>query len=157
MEVIAIAFFASVAIFSIVIALLLMLFVMPTIKSPGHLFIKAKKRKAPVVFLDNGSHWIGAVGQGPVKEGFIRDDYGNVITVSPNSLKYCQGVMIGVGENHRSMIVNPAIVSLIKLCKDNKLTSPEVDRIVKEIEKRINKEEENVQEKEETGTDTTAA
>ncbi len=135
-------------VFAVTTVILLMMFVMPTIKSPGRLFMEAKRKNKIVAFLDNGSHYIGTVCDRTEAEGFIKDLSGNMITVSPNSLKYCQGVMMGVGENHRSLLVNPDVVEMIDMATAKDIDVEKLKEAVDRLEKKLKQEGLYVPEKE---------
>ena len=127
----------AVAALAVSLVFIIVWFVLPMKNSPGKFFLRAKRNKKPVCFLDNGSHWLVAVGESEEEEGFIRDKNGNVIAVSPNSLKYCHGVLVGVGENYRSMLVNPAIAGIIQMAVEKKLKIPDIQEAMRSLEEKI--------------------
>lgn len=121
-----------VATFSIVIVVLMMIFIKPALDSPARFFIEGKRKKKPVCALDCGSHWSFVVGD--LVENFVRDKYGNIITVTPNSLKYGRGVLFGAGEDFRSMLANASVVEIIGKAHENKIKPEELKKNIEQIE-----------------------
>ena len=95
----------------VILVYFLVAFVKPAMGSAALLFIKAKRKKMPIVALDAGSRWIFKVAEKKAA-GFILDDEGAIIEETPKSLKYGGGVLFGVGEYFKSKLVNSTVVDL---------------------------------------------
>jgi len=120
--------------FVIVFAFLFIQIIKPTLNSPARFFMEAKRKNKPVCILDNGSHWTVVVGEKQESDGIIKDKFDNTIIVTPNSMKYCMGVLVGVGENYRSIVVNPGIIEIISKLKEKGIYSDDVRNALEELE-----------------------
>lgn len=125
--------------FSIVIAFLIYAYITPARNSPAWLFIEAKKKRRPVILLDNGSFWKISLGRAE-GSGFVEDNEGSIVTVTPNSLKSCLGVRVGVGEYHRSITANPVVMQFIKEAEKKSFDAKDAKETVEEFD--VNKVEE---------------
>ena len=139
---------ASVGILVIFIGALFMLYLNPMRNSPARFFVKAKRKNKPLAMLDNGSHWVFAVGETEV-DGMIVDDSNVPIQVAPNSIKYGAGVRIGVGENYRGIVVDPRILKLISIANKEKIPAPVLRKAIETLEE---EELQDVQKKKEGNT-----
>lgn len=104
------------AAFSIVFVWMILYFLVPMKNSPGRHFVKAKREKKPIVFLDAGKYWKCVIGKdkvGEEKAQVIRS--GQNIIKGSQGLKYCEGVMVGVAEDFRSLLVNIGIIDLMEI------------------------------------------
>lgn len=120
-------------------------YVMPARNSPAWVFIRAKKKKRPVLLLDTGTYWkiTDAQHEGA---GFMIDNEGSKVTITPNSVKFGLGVRIGVGEYYRSLTAAPLIAKFVQLCKDNKISATEsrdaLEKLEQEDDKDVRKKKE---------------
>lgn len=126
-------FMATTGVFLFMMVYFLLFWVQPARTSPARHIIKAKRKKKPVCLLDNGASWVMVTAERE-EDGFLVDNFGIPIFTTPNSLKYCEGVRIGVGENNRSILVNPHIVKFLKACKEEKLTARQIRELIRSLE-----------------------
>lgn len=122
-----------------VVVLFMYLFIQPARNSPAKFFIEAKRKKKPLAILDGGGYWIFEVAQKEA-EGYLEDKKGSPIMVAPNSLKYGLGVRMGVGEAHRNILVNPAIIKMLEIAKNNKIEAKEIRQAIEQTENTIRQE-----------------
>lgn len=115
----------------------MLIFVQPARNSPAGIFITAKRKKKVVAFLDSGTRWIPVISE---KEGngFIIDQYGEVVFTPPKSLKPCKSVLFGVGENSRSFLANPEALPILKNAKEKNLKITEISALIEDFEKKRN-------------------
>lgn len=131
-------FIISVSAFSIVFVWIILHFINPMKNSFARHIVKARRENKPVAILDAGKYFKVIVGEKKVgQEEFqiIRDGINVVKAGNVGGMKYCEGVLMGVGEDFRSLIANVAIVDLMELV-EAKDWNPE------EIKARLNKLEE---------------
>lgn len=105
-----------VAMFSIVFVWMIMYFLIPMKNSPARHFVKAKRDKKPIVLLDAGKYWRCVIGKdkvGEEKAQIIRS--GQDVIKGSQGLKFCEGVMLGVAEDFRSLLVNIGIIDLMEM------------------------------------------
>jgi hypothetical protein len=124
--------------FSIVFVWMIFYFLVPMKNSPARHFVKAKRDKKPIFLLDAGKIWRCVVGDqkiGSEKAQIFR--HGQDIIKGDQGLKYCEGVMIGVAEDFRSLLVNVGIVDLMDMINKK-------DWEPSEIQERLNKIAENL-------------
>lgn len=132
--------------FSIVIVLIILLYIQPVRNSPAKFFVDAKKNKKNVYFLDDGSRYIITTGKA-VDESVGVDEQGNAIIISPNSMKYCMGILMGVGENYRSILTNATTADFVEFAMKNKWDMDKVKDYIANIEKVVEKKADEIVEK----------
>lgn len=125
------AFAGSVAGFTILVVALIMYFIAPIRGTDAWMFIQARKNRKPVLFLDDGSKWRVTIGKNMTRD-FIEDDEGNFIAISPGSLKWSKGVLVGVGDDHRSITAKPRLTKLLAQAKEQ---GWDVETLKKKIQK----------------------
>lgn len=130
---------------AVVIVIIILVYILPMKNSPAKFFLKAKKEKKPVIFLDNGSHFVVTTAK-LVDENAAIDEQGNAIIVSPDSLKYCLGVLMGVGENYRSILTNAVTADFVGYAVKNKFDSKKLSEYIKNIEKVIEEKAKEIKE-----------
>ncbi len=111
----------AVAALSIFIAFLILQYIRPMASSPGKYFVKAKRERKPVFILDDGPIYrivIGTDKQTKSSEILRAGEEKDIIKKGPGSLKYCEGVLMGVGENFRSFLANIAILDLMEIINE---------------------------------------
>lgn len=106
---------------SVIIVFLIVQYIRPMAASPGKYFVKAKREKKPIFILDDGPIYrivIGHDKQSKNTEILRAGDEKDIIKKGPGSLKYCEGVLMGVGENFRSFLANVAILDLMEVINE---------------------------------------
>lgn len=102
---------------AITVVYLIIAYIYPMFTSPGKYFMRAKKEKKPIVILDTGKYFRFVVGDdkiGEEKNQVIRKGTDVVKIPNVGGLKYAEGnVLMGIGEDFRSMITNVAIMDLM--------------------------------------------
>lgn len=127
---------------AILIVFLIVQYIKPMAASPGKYFVKAKREKKPIFILDDGPIYritIGTDKQTKNTEILRSGEEKDIIKKGPGSLKYCEGVLMGVGENFRSFLANVAILDLMEIINEKEWNLSEVkerlDKIVDVIKK----------------------
>lgn len=121
----------GVAACSVIIVFLIVQYIRPMAASPGKYFVKAKRERKPVFILDDGPIYrivIGHDKQSKNTEILRAGEEKDVIKKGPGSLKYCEGVLMGVGENFRSFLANVAILDLMEIINEKEWTPEEVEK-----------------------------
>lgn len=130
-----------VAAFAIMFVFLLVWFIIPARGSPARHFIKGKREKKPVFFLDAGKFFKCVVGDHPVgKEKAQVWRNGQDIIKGGQGMKYCEGVLTGVGEDFRSLTVNVGIIDLMELIEAKGWKTDEVEQKLKSLEDQLKKD-----------------
>ena len=132
---------------SVALVVIILMFVKPMRDSPARHIVKAKREGKPVVFLDCGSYFSCNVGEDKstkavgekaemirVGQGFVRK--------TPKGMKYCEGVLMGFGEDFRAMVANVAIMDLIDMIEKKGWDVEEVNHkltvLVENLKKDLN-------------------
>jgi len=116
-----------IAAFSIVIVWIIMYFLLPMKNSPARHIVKAKRERKPAFFLDDGKFFRCVVGDhqvGEEKAQVFR--HGQDIVKGGEGMKYCEGVLMGIGEDFRSLTVNVGIIDLMELIETKGWDADEV-------------------------------
>ena len=103
--------------FSIFITFLLYWIVIPARGSFARHVIKARRDNKPIFFLDNGKFFrcvIGEDKQSSASTEVYRDKDGKNIIKGGQGMKYCEGVLMGIAEDFRSLTVNIGILDLLE-------------------------------------------
>lgn len=127
-----------VAAFSIMFVFILVWFIIPAKNSPARHFIKAKREKKPVFFLDAGKFFKGVVCDhkvGEEKAQVFR--HGQDIIKGGEGMKYCEGVLMGIGEDFRSLTANVAIIDLMEMIEAKGWDSNTVSEKLKKLESQL--------------------
>jgi hypothetical protein len=128
-EIITWAFAGAFAASAIVVVYLIMQYIRPMAASPGKYFVKAKREKKPIFILDDGPIYrivIGTDKQSKNTEILRAGEEKDVIKKGPGSLKYCEGVLMGIGENFRSFLANIAILDLMEIINEKEWTFDDI-------------------------------
>ena len=130
-----------VAVFSILFVFMLVWFIIPARGSPAKHFIKGKREKKPVFFLDAGKFFKCVVGDQKVgKEKAQVWRNGQDIIKGGQGMKFCESVLMGVGEDFRSLTVNVGIVDLMELIEAKGWNAEEVKTKLKSLEDQLKKD-----------------
>jgi hypothetical protein len=108
----------SVAGFSIILVWLIMHFIMPMKNSFARHIVKARRENRPVVFADAGKYFKTIIGEkktGTEEAQIIRDGINIVKAGNVGGMKYCEGVLMGIAEDFRSLVANVAILDLMEM------------------------------------------
>lgn len=130
-----------IAAFSIVLVFLIMYFIVPMKNSPGKYFVKAKREKKPVIFLDAGKFWRCVVCEqkvGEEKAQIFRN--GQDIIKGGQGMKYCEGVLVGVAEDFRSLLVNIGLIDLMDGINKKKWEPTELEDKLKIITENLKRD-----------------
>jgi len=129
--------------FVIAIVILIYLYIKPALDSPARFFIKAKRKKMPVYILDDGNKWRFVIPEyldnsyaKTKSEVIFRGDKG------AEKMAY-GGVLVGVGENERSLLVSAKTAEMIAKLKEKGVDPDKLREIlngIRESEKEVDKE-----------------
>lgn len=131
---------AVVAIFSIALVWILLAIVVPARNSPAKYFIRAKRDKKPVFFLDAGKYFRCVVGRDKVGTGAAevhKIENGPDIIKGGQGLKYCEGILMGVAEDFRSLCTNIGIIDLMEMITAKNWNPEEVTKRLEEISEKL--------------------
>lgn len=126
------------AAFSITFVWMIYYFIVPIRGSFARHVVRAKREKKPIFFLDAGKFFRCVVGDdqiGQEKGQVMRANNGmDVIKMSPTGgLKYCESVMVGIGEDFRSIIANTAIMELMETINEKDWTTDQIDELLTKV------------------------
>jgi hypothetical protein len=121
---------------AVVVALVVVIitFVNPVRNSPARHIVKAKREGKPVMWLDCGAFFSCVIGEDKnnksvgEKADMIRTSNGGFVRKTPKALKYCEGVLMGFGEDFRSMVANVAIMELIEAITRKEWSDEEINK-----------------------------
>lgn len=125
-----------VAAFVIIFVWMIYHFIWPMRNSFARHIVKAKRENKPVLFLDGGKFFRCIVPEtkvGDEKAQIYRSGQDVIKAGSVGGMKYCEGVLMGVGEEFRSLIANVAIIDLMDMLKKKDWDSEEVNRLLKKL------------------------
>ena len=131
------------AAFVIMFVWIILHFIWPMATSPGKHFVKARRDKKPVFILDDGPIYRIVIGHDKAEKNseILRAGEGSdVIRKGPGSLKYCEGVLMGVGENFRSFLANLAIIDLIEIMNEKGWNVEEVKTRIEKLQDHLKKD-----------------
>ena len=124
---------------AIVVVYLIVKYISPMQSSCAKHFVKAKRENKPIVILDAGKYYKVIVGDKKVDADdsiqIIRGEKGRdfVKTGNVGGMKYCGGILMGIGEDFRSLVANLAVIDLMEMIEKKKWDSEEVKRRLDEI------------------------
>lgn len=125
--------FGGMAALGIALVVVIMKYVQPLKNSPAKFFVKAKKEKKKVFIMDDGARFIIATGK-TIDDNMAVDDNGNAILISPDSIKYCMGVEMAIGENYRSIVTNAVVADIINFARKHNWDAKKIMDYIKRIE-----------------------
>jgi len=127
-----------IAAFSIVIVWIIMYFLLPMKNSPARHVVKAKRDRKPVFFLDDGKFFRCIVGDHPVGEEKAQVfRHGQDIVKGGEGMKYCEGVLMGIGEDFRSLTVNVGIIDLMEMIETKGWDAAEVKEKLEKLAEQL--------------------
>ncbi|MCX6817727.1 MAG: hypothetical protein NTU57_02625 [Candidatus Aenigmarchaeota archaeon] len=132
--------FIVVAVFSVLFVIVIMYFILPMRSSPAKHFVKAKRENRPVFFLDAGKYFRCVVGKDKNNEGpadIYRSAKGRDYIKGGLGLKYCEGVLVGVAEDFRSLTTNIGVIDLMEMIVAKKWDPEEAKKKLDEISKHL--------------------
>lgn len=125
-----------VAAFVIIFVWMIYHFIWPMRNSFARHIVKAKREGKPVLFLDAGKFFrclIPDTKVGEEKAQIYRSGQDVIKAGSVGGMKYCEGVLMGVGEEFRSLIANVAIIDLMEMLKRKEWDQEEVNKLLKQL------------------------
>lgn len=129
--------------FSLTIVFLIMYFIKPALDTPARFFIEARRKKKPVYILDAGKMWKFVVPE-YVDMKYAKKGNEIIFRGDTNAEKMAYGgVLVGVGENERSLLVAGNTAEMIARLKEKGVDADKLKEILDEIkknEKEIDKE-----------------
>ena len=131
------------ATYTIFVVWLIMWFVWPAKSSFAKYIIKAKREGKPVVILDAGKKWkviIGDTKVGKEKHEIIRSG-DDIVKMSSLGMKYAEGgVLLGVGEDFRSLVANVCILDLMEMVDKKGWNEEEIKKRLDDISEGLKKD-----------------
>ena len=139
-------FIATLCAMAIVVVFLIVKYISPMMNSPAKHFVKARRENKPLVILDAGKYWKFIVGDKKVTE----DDSGQTIkgekgkdfvkTGNVGGMKYGEGVLMGVGEDFRSLVANISVIDLMEMIEKKGWDTEEVKARLERISEGLKKD-----------------
>lgn len=125
-----------IAVFVIIFVWMIYHFIWPMRNSFARHIVKAKREGKPVLFLDGGKFFrclIPDTKVGDEKAQIYRAGQDVIKAGSVGGMKYCEGVLMGVGEEFRSLIANVAVIDLMDMLKRKDWDGDEVNKLLKKL------------------------
>ena len=126
--------------FSIFIVFLLYWIVIPARGSFARHVIKARRDNKPIFFMDVGKYFrcvIGEEKQSSASTEVYRDKLGKNIIKGGQGMKYCEGVLMGIAEDFRSLTVNIGILDLLEGIVAKKWDAKEIEERLEKLSEKL--------------------
>lgn len=123
-----------IAIMGVVMMIMFMYYIAPIKNSPARHFIKARKKKMPVIILDCGNYFKAIVAK-KHEDGYIRGPNDEAIFETANALKGFEGVMLGIGEDYRKVIATAGAVQMLESVNKKNWNQKSMDKLLQKIDK----------------------
>jgi len=139
-------FIATLCAMAILTVFLIVKYISPMQSSCAKHFVKAKRENKPVVILDAGKYWKVIVGDKKITEDdsgqTIRGEKGKdfVKTGNVGGMKFCGGILMGIGEDFRSLVANIGIIDLMEMIDKKGWDTEEVKKRLNEISEGLKKD-----------------
>lgn len=128
---------AVIAAMGAVMAIMFMYYIAPIKNSPARHFIKARKKRLPLIILDCGNYY-KAILTKKHEDGYIRGPNNEIVFETPNALKSFEGIMLGIGEDYRKVIATAGAAQMCELVNKKKWDQKKMDSILQTINKAQN-------------------